>query len=447
MKRYTKAMNVKIDFSSPFIIIFICGTFLSFLLNHFLEYIDYRARVKNGGSLPEALKTVPLAQKTFDQEKLKKIAEYENAKYFVWIPSSICRTLLEFGLIIFGFYPFVFDKICLLTGFPLTIGNSFACFGLFLILSSIPEEILSIPFSLYREFVTEKKFGFSNMTLGLWFKDQLKEMIVSLILGALLSFVASIFFVKMPESWWFILCALMIVFTLVMQVIYPKFIAPIFNKFSPLEEGELKEKITALLSDTGFVSDGVFVMDASKRSGHSNAYFTGFGKAKRIVLYDTLIKSLTSDELVAVLGHELGHFKLKHILKRLLCLIPLEFVLMFGLFKIAQFADLYTAFGFTSVNSANVSQVQFIGLFLAMTLYSSISEIISPLTNISSRKNEYEADAYSAKVTGHPDDLINSLIKLNSENLSELLPPKVYVFWNFSHPTLIERIEALKKGE
>lgn len=438
-------MCIKVDFSSPFVIIFVAGTILSFLINQFLEFVDYRQRVKTGGDLPEVLKKISLAVETFDKEKLKKISDYENAKYKVWIPSNICGLILNLSLVIFGFYPFVFEKICILTNFPLSIGNSFLCFFLFMLITSIPEEIIGIPFALYREFKTEKKFGFSNMTFGLWIKDYLKEGIISIILAALLSFVASIFFVKMPDAWWIVLTTVLIVFTLLMQIIYPKFIAPIFNKFKPLEEGELKDKISALLSNSGFVSDGVFVMDASKRSGHSNAYFTGFGKTKRIVLYDTLIQSLSCDELVAVLGHELGHFKLKHILKKLIFMIPLEFILMFVLFKTAQFTNLYTAFGFSSVNSGNVSQVQFVGLFLALNLYSSISEIISPLMNLGSRKDEYQADAYAAKITEHPENLENALIKLNSENLSELLPPKIYVFWNFSHPSLIERIEALEK--
>lgn len=437
-------MNIAINFSNPFVLIFLIGTIASFLIHHFLEFIDYKARKKNGGTLPKELQEIPAAN-VFDQEKLKKISEYENAKYFAWIPSSVCNLVLDFALIIFGFYPFVFDKICLISGFPSSIGSCFVCFFLFMIISSIPGEILSIPFSLYREFVVEKKFGFSKMTFKLWIIDNLKEGILSIILSALLTIVASIFFVKCPSSWWFILAAVLICFTFIMQIIYPKFIAPLFNKFSPLEEGELKEKLSDLLQKTGFVSDGIFIMDASKRSGHSNAYFTGFGKSKRIVLFDTLTKTLTADELVAVLGHELGHFKLKHILKRLIFTIPLEFVLLFALYKLAQFTDLYTGFGFANITAQNVSSVQFIGLFLAILIYGSISEIISPITNIFSRKDEYEADKFSVEHCNNKEDLISALIKLNSDNLSELLPPKLYVFWNFSHPTLIERIAALKK--
>ncbi len=437
-------MNIAINFSNPFVLIFLIGTIASFLIHHFLEFIDYKARKKNGGTLPKELQEIPAAN-VFDQEKLKKISEYENAKYFAWIPSSVCNLVLDFALIIFGFYPFIFDKICLISGFPSSIGSCFVCFFLFMIISSVPGEILSIPFSLYREFVVEKKFGFSKMTFKLWIIDNLKEGILSIILSALLTIVASIFFVKCPSSWWFILAAVLICFTFIMQIIYPKFIAPLFNKFSPLEEGELKEKLSDLLQKTGFVSDGIFIMDASKRSGHSNAYFTGFGKSKRIVLFDTLTKTLTADELVAVLGHELGHFKLKHILKRLIFTIPLEFVLLFALYKLAQFTDLYTGFGFANITAQNVSSVQFIGLFLAILIYGSISEIISPITNIFSRKDEYEADKFSVEHCNNKEDLISALIKLNSDNLSELLPPKLYVFWNFSHPTLIERIAALKK--
>ena len=188
-------------------------------------------------------------------------------------------------------------------------------------------------------------------------------------------------------------------------------------------------------------------MDESKRSGHSNAYFSGFGKSKRIVLYDTLIKSLTADELASVLGHELGHFKLKHITKRLFVLIPLEFILMLALYLLAQNPNLYTAFGFSGIAASNVSQVQFIGLFLAAAIYGSVSEILSPLINFTSRKNEYAADAFAAEICGTSEHLILGLIKLNSENLSELLPPKLYVFWNFSHPTLIERIRNLKNTD
>ena len=446
-------MKIAIQFSNPFVLIFLIGTAVSLLINHFLEFVDYKARCKKGGSLPEEIKSVPGAAELFDTEKLAKICKYENAKYFQFIPSSLCSFILDILLILFGFYPYIYSSVCSwIGGIPQTVGKCFICFLLFTALSSIPNTILSIPFSLYREFHTEKKFGFSNMTVKLWIADQLKSLAISLVFAVLLTFVASLFFVKCPQSWWFILAAVLIVFTFVMQIIYPKFIAPLFNKFEPLPDGEVKDKIMEILNKTGFTNGGLFVMDESKRSGHSNAYFTGFGKTKRIVLYDTLIKSLTPDELASVLSHELGHYKLHHITRRLFVLIPLEFLLFFALYKLAQIPALYSGFGFSTItfnagdSASFISSVQFIGLYLAVMIYGAVSEIISPLVNHFSRKDEFAADAYAAKVCGTGENLISGLIKLNSENLSELLPPKIYVFWNFSHPSLIERIQALRKA-
>ena len=189
-------MNIVVNFSNPFVIIFFVGTILSFLINHFLEFIDYKARKTNGGKLPAELQDISLAVETFDTKKLKSICDYENAKYFLWIPSSICSLILSICLIIFGFYPFVFNLICELTGFPQSIFSSFLCFFLFMIISSIPEEILGIPFNLYKQFKLEKKFGFNTMTLKLWISDFIKDGIISIIMSALLAFVASIFFVK-----------------------------------------------------------------------------------------------------------------------------------------------------------------------------------------------------------------------------------------------------------
>ncbi len=439
-------MNISVNLSNPFVLIFLCGTIATFLINHFLEFIDFRARSKNGGSIPTVLQNIPLATETFDTKKLKNISAYENAKYFKWCLSSVFTVALDLALVIFGFYPFVFYFVCGITGFPSGIGNSFCVFFLFMILTAVPSFVLDIPFSLYSEFVLEKKFGFSNMTLKLWIADTLKSMIIGLVLMALLTFVAAVAFVKFAGSWWFILAAVLIAFTFIMQVVYPKFIAPLFNKFSPLEDGEAKDKIMAILEKVGFKNGGLFVMDASKRSGHSNAYFSGFGKTKRIVLYDTLLKSLTPDELAAVLGHELGHFKLHHITKRLFIMIPMEFVVTFLLYKMARIPELYYAFGFLDdITAETITNVQFIGIFLASMLWGAISEIVTPVSNIFSRKQEYQADAFGADACGSPEPLINGLIKLNSENLSELIPPKLYVFWNYSHPTLVERIEKLRE--
>ncbi len=399
--------------------------------------------MKNGGKLPEELKEIP-ASEVFDEEKLKNITDYENAKYFYWIPSSVCSFALTLILVVSGFYPWLFNVVCRITGTPQGFSGTFFCFLLFLIFSSVPSSVLSVPFDLLKEFKLEKKFGFSKMTFRLWLLDEIKGFLLSILISSVIVAAMTFVLVVFPKNWWILLTCLLFAVTLIMQVLYPLVIAPIFNKFTPLEDGELKTKITSLMENLGFKASGIFVMDASKRSGHSNAYFGGLGKSKRIVLYDTLINQLETDELVAVLGHELGHYKLHHIIRRFLVLVPVEFILMFILNFCAQRTSLYTGFGF-AVSAENVQSMQFIGLVLASFVWSSLSELISPISNASSRRDEYQADAFSARLTKNSDALISGLIKLNSENLSELLPPKIYVAWNYSHPTLLERIEALKK--
>lgn len=428
--------------SNIFVQIFAIGTVVTFLLNHFLEFIDFRARLKNGGKLPAELEEYPAAE-AFDRKKLATISAYENAKYFLWIPSSLSGFALTLILVFSGFYPWLFNFVCRYTGFPNGFVSTYFCAFLFFIISGIPSSILSIPFDLIKEFSIEKKFGFSKMTFKLWLMDQIKGLLLSFLMGAILIAAVIAILVIFPKSWWIFVVCLLFVFTLVMQIIYPLVIAPIFNKFTPLEDGELKTKISELMQNLGFKSNGIFVMDASKRSGHSNAYFGGFGKSKRIVLYDTLIKQLNTDELVAVLGHELGHYKLHHIIRRFVVMVPVMFALTYLLFRIAQSTSIYTGFGFAFA-AVPVEAVQFIGFFLANLVAGSFMELLNPITSASSRRDEFQADAFSAKLTGSPDALISGLIKLNSENLSELLPPKLYVFWNYDHPTLLERIRALK---
>ena len=435
--------SYKIILSNPFVLVFFIGTVATFFLNHILEFISWKSRCKNQGKLPSQLKEISAAQ-CFDTEKLAKINDYENAKYFTWIPASIIGLTVTLGLVFSGFYPWLFDKVCLLTGNPSGFFSTFLCALLFFVLSSIPETIISIPFELYNEFKIEKKFGFSNMTFKMWIQDQIKNIFVSAILMSILLACIIGILVLFPNTWWIFVTCILLIFSIISIVIYPVIIAPMFNKFTPLEDGELKERISKLITELGFKSSGIFVMDASKRSGHSNAYFGGFGKTKRIVLYDTLINQLTTDELEAVLGHELGHYKLKHVTKRLFFLIPTILLMMFLLFLIAQSQNLYLGFGFY-VTPTNISSMQFIGLFLATFVINALQELLSPILNYNSRKDEYAADKFSAKLTKNPDALISGLIKLNCENLSELLPPKIYVIWNYSHPSLIERITALKK--
>lgn len=441
----------KVNFDNPFVIIFIAGTLISYFVRLFLNIDDFLARRKNGGILPEELKSIPAAS-VFNQEKLITITNYKNSRFFSALPHGILSVALTLILALSGFYPVLLNGVLNFIqggGTPDNFGMTFLSAFLFFAIASIPESILSVPFELYDEFVIEKKYGFSKMTLKLWIMDQIKGLLVSLVLTSLLLLAMTGVMTLVPDAWWILLSVILFAFTLLLQVLYPLVIAPLFNKFSPLEDGELKTKLESLLEKAGFKSSGVFVVDASKRSGHSNAYFGGMGKSKRIVLYDTLIQQLTADELVAVLGHELGHYKLKHILKRFIFTIPVEIALMYVLYLFANTGSIYVGFGFPFGYTENgiISQnLMYVGLFLATLVWEPVSTFLSPVTNFFSRRDEYQADEFSRQLTGNPDALISGLIKLNSENLSELMPSKKFVFWNYSHPTLLERIANLRKN-
>ena len=430
-------------FGNVFIIVFLAGSIITAVLSFVLEAIDYKARKRNGGILPEILKKYPESA-VLDEQKLAKITEYENAKFFAWIPRYTLSFILKICLVLFGFYVFVYNLVISWFGEPVSVGKTILCFMVFSILSNVPDTILSLPFDLHREFVLEKRFGFSNMTFRLWLVDQIKNIIVSFVLMFMLMSVASALLVSCPTYWWAVIAVVLMLFMFIANIIYPKFIAPLFNKFKPLEDGELKTRLEAMLAKAGFSSDGLFVMDASKRSKHSNAYFTGFGKAKRIVLYDTLIKSMTVDEIESVMAHEVGHYKLKHIRNRLIMMFPMILVGAFLLFKISHLDILYTGFGFAVTD---INAMQFLGLELVMMIFSSVSMPLEPITNMFSRKHEYQADSYAAHMCGTGHHLITALIKLNSENLQEILPPKIYSFFHYSHPTLVERTQALEALE
>ena len=432
-----------VNFGNVFIIVFLAGSIITATLTFVLEAIDYKARKRNGGILPDILKKYPESS-VFDEEKLKRITEYENAKFFAWIPRYTLSFLMKIALVIFGFYIFVYNLVISWFGEPTTVWKTILCFMVFSILSGLPENILNLPFDLHREFVLEKRFGFSNMTFKLWIADQIKSIIVGFVFMFMIISGTSALLVSCPDYWWAVIAVAIMVFMFIANIIYPKFIAPMFNKFKPLEDGELKTRLESMLAKAGFSSDGLFVMDASRRSKHSNAYFTGFGKAKRIVLFDTLINSMTVDEIESVMAHEVGHYKLKHIRNRLLMMFPLILAGAFLLFKISHLDILYTGFGF---EVTDIRTMQFLGLELMMLVFSSISMPLEPIMNMFSRKHEYQADSYSAHLcnTGRP--LITALIKLNSENLHELLPPKVYSFFHYTHPTLTERTQALEEIE
>lgn len=419
------------DFSNIFVIIFIIGTVFSFSLNMLLERLDFTFRKKHGREIPEIL------SQHVDFQTLDKTCLYEDAKYRLWIPSSILETILSLYLVFCGFYPALIERIWTWTD------NPFFAALLFLVLGGIPGALLSIPFALYSEFGIEKHFGFSNMTIRMWIADEIKGFFVNLLILTPLLLAMIALFKYTAGWWWLLLGCVYLVFSLGISIIYPIFIAPIFNKFTPLEDGELKSRLEELLKKCGFKASGLFVMDASRRSGHSNAYFTGFGKSKRVVLYDTLIEQLTIDEIEAVLGHELGHYKHHHILKKMLFMIPAVFASLFVISLLVNLPLLYKGFGFVS-GEVVPYQMMFIGIFLLSLVFGDWGILLSPIMNSLSRHDEFQADAFAKEICGTAEPLCTALVKLNKENLSEIQVPKIYSVFNYSHPPLLERIKALR---
>jgi len=296
--------------------------------------------------------------------------------------------------------------------------------------------LIDIPTSLYSTFVIEEKFGFNRLTLKMYFTDMLKQTAVMLIIGVpFLSFILWIMDDASPY-WWLYVWGSWFGFSMLMMWLYPSFIAPIFNKFTPLEDPELKNKISQLLERCGFTSNGVFIMDGSKRSSHGNAYFTGFGSNKRIVFFDTLLESLQHDEIEAVLAHELGHFKRNHIKKRILSMALMS---LGGLALLAWLIDqrfIYEGLGITEPS-------YYLALILFMLVMPIISIFLSPLFSLMSRKHEFEADEFAAQQSD-AGELISALVSLYKKNAGTLTPDPLYSAFYDSHPPASIRIAHLK---
>jgi STE24 endopeptidase len=308
----------------------------------------------------------------------------------------------------------------------------------------IISSILEAPFELYSTFVIEARFGFNKMTLGLYLLDALKGILLGTILGLPLLVGVLWLMEKMGSLWWLYVWGVWISFNLLLLFIYPNFIAPLFNKFQPLQDEALKARIDALMQRCGFTSSGLFVMDGSKRSTHGNAYFTGFGKTKRIVFFDTLLQRLTPPEIDAVLAHELGHFKNHHVMKRIVSTFALSLVFLWVLAQLMQSAWFYQGLG-VNINPADAGQTQSTALalllfFMALPVF---SFLFQPLSSYYSRKHEFEADSYAAAQT-NANDLSTALVKLYQDNAKTLTPDPLYATFYESHPPALERIAHLK---
>lgn len=297
--------------------------------------------------------------------------------------------------------------------------------------------LIDLPLSLIRQFVLEERFGFNRMTLGLFFADLIKQTALGLAIGTPVLLAVLWLMGAMGEWWWLYVWAFWCGFNLLILFVYPTWIAPIFNKFTPLADESLKARIEALLARCGFASKGLFVMDGSKRSSHGNAYFTGFGQNKRIVFFDTLIERLQPTEIEAVLAHELGHFKHRHIVQRIVLIFALTLGFLWLLGQLMQAPWFYQGLGVSAQNTA----LALILFFLTLPVF---TFLFSPLGSQLSRRHEYEADSYAAAHT-NGNDLIRALVKLYEDNASTLTPDPLYSLFYDSHPPAALRIAHLER--
>jgi STE24 endopeptidase len=393
---------------------------LSYLFNELLDYINLKAQRKD---IPE-----PIAS-FYDREKYIRSLDYHRDRTRFGFLSSAFHFLLSFLFLSLGGFGWV-DT--LLRGYiTAEIPLALAFFGSILIVS----DLLSLPFQYYSIFVIEEKYGFNKTTAKTFVLDKVKGYLLGAVIGgALLS--ALIYLVeKIGSPFWIIFGALASVFLLLVNMFYASLILPLFNKLSPLPSGELKSAIEAFAAKVSFPLDNIFVMDGSKRSGKANAFFSGLGKKKKIVLYDTLITNHTTEELVAVLAHEVGHFKKKHIVFSFVLSIVQVFFTLFMLSLMIFNSNLSLALGGTQ-------QAIHLNLIAFGILFTPISGVTGLWMSWYSRRNEFEADAY-AKSTFSGQALSNALKKLSVDSLSNLYPHPWYVFFHYSHPPLLKRLEAI----
>ncbi len=300
--------------------------------------------------------------------------------------------------------------------------------------------IIELPLDWYSHFRIEQKFGFNRMSLGLWISDLVKNFFVSTLIG--LPLIAMVIWLMgaAGATWWLWAWGAWVTFNLLLMVIYPIWIAPLFNEFQPLQDETLKQRVETLMQRCGFAAEGLFVMDGSKRSAESNAYFTGLGKAKRVVFYDTLLSRLSHDELEAVLAHELGHFHHRHLRKSLVSIFAITLAGFAALGWLSTQAAFFTGLGVTP--NADLPN-DALAILLFLLVIPTISPLIEPLWTAASRRHEFEADAYAKQQASAPA-LVQALVKLTEDNAVTLTPDPVYVRFHYSHPPMVERIAALQ---
>jgi STE24 endopeptidase len=391
---------------------------------YILQQLNIRHLRNHGKEIP------PVFQGIIDEATLAKMVDYTYDNSRLETKENLAEDILELA-ILFLFLPVLVGK---LAGLPLhLIWQALIFFGVLAAIGGVA----GIPFDLYHTFVLEKKYGFSTITWRLWLIDLIKSVIISVVLMGFMLSAFMAFILYLPGIWWFWAWMFFTMFEILLMWLYPVVIAPLFNKYEPIKDELLREKIVSLMAQVGLKSKGIYQVDEGKRSKHTNAYFTGIGKTKRIVLFDTLLASHSPEEILAVLAHEIGHWKKKHILKQLIFMIAASLVLLYFIYLIVNWPPLYSAFGlkYTPV---------YAGLFLVSLYLSCAGFFLSPIGAAIMRRYEREADKMARELTGTSEPMINALRRLAKDNLSNLHPHPIYVWFYYSHPPLIERIEYLK---
>ena len=411
---------------NTYLIAYVCIYLISFAVNMVIEGINVSYLKKFGQKVPVAFDGI------IDEKELQKISRYTEDKIrFKLFQTGISKIIFLY-IILSGILPWLAQSL---------VRMNFLIAGLiFFAVIGMAEVLMGLPFDYYHSFVLEETYGFNTKTLKIWLSDLAKSMVVLIILGTFLLSALLLMVTHAGPSWWIWAWMIFSVFQLLMTILYPTVIAPLFNRFTRLEDSELKDRIEQLAKTQGLTIQGIYQMDASKRTRHTNAYFSGMGKAKRIVLFDSLIRSHTEDEILAILAHEIGHLKKNHIKKQFILVSLVSLFLFFLASKLLTCERMYHSFGFSNMPC-------YVGLFLVGVLWEPVNFFISPIGMAISRKFERQADFYSLGILKTAKPLSTALKKMAKENLSNLAPHPLYVCFNYSHPPLLKRIEYLEAHE
>ncbi|MGZ6274792.1 MAG: M48 family metallopeptidase [Syntrophales bacterium] len=389
-----------------------------------LAYVNVSHLRRHGHDVPEVF------QGEIDEATLARMTAYTAESSSFGSVEHFFDDAVTLLVLLSGFLP-------LLVGVVLSWNLHFILSGLiFFGALALLSAILDIPFSLYSTFVIEKRYGFSTITMRLWITDLIKGLLISGILSGILlgAMLALVYYAD--HTWWLWVWLVFSAFQMLIVWLYPVLIAPLFNKFEPIENEALKEAIIALMAKVGLKTGGVFQVDAGKRSKHTNAYFTGLGKTKRIVLYDTLLKSHASEEILSVLAHEAGHWKKRHIIKQLILMETVSFVFLYLVYRLIDWPLLYQTFGFAE-------RIPYVGLLLIAVLFGPVAFFLTPIGAMLTRRYEREADDFCYSLVGTTIPMINALKRLAKDNLANLHPHPFYAWFYYSHPPLTERITRL----